>query len=89
MRLSGRALAIAAGLLWGGAILLVGLVHLAGASYGSAFLQTISSVYPGFHASRTLGDVLVGTAYGLVDGGLGGLLLAWLYNVVAGRRVST
>ncbi len=85
MRLSGKALGIATGLLWGGAVLLVGLIHMAGGSYGTAFLQLISSLYPGFHVSRTPGDVLVGTAYGLVDGGVGGLLLAWLYNRFAGR----
>jgi hypothetical protein len=86
MQLSIRALAVASGLLWGGAILLVGLINLAGVHYGTAFLQMISSIYPGFHASRSLGDVLTGTVYGLVDGALGGLFLAWLYNIVVGRQ---
>jgi hypothetical protein len=86
MRVSGRALAIATGLLWGGAILLVGLINLAGVTYGRAFLQAIGSLYPGFHASPALGDTLVGTVYGFVDGGVGGLLLAWLYNAVAGHQ---
>lgn len=84
MRLSVRALTIVSALLWSGAILLVGVLNLASPSYGVGFLQMVSSVYPGFHASRTLGDVLVGTIYALVDGAVCGFLFAWLYNVFAG-----
>ena len=85
MRLSLKALSITCGLLWGGAIACVGLVHLASPSYGSSFLEGISSIYPGFHGARSLGDALVGTAYGLIDGGLGGFFFGWLYNLFAGR----
>jgi hypothetical protein len=81
MRLSLKSLAYACGLLWGGAVLLAGLLNLASASYGMEFLKLVSSVYPGFHASRTLADVLVGTAYGLLDGAFAGLILGWLYNL--------
>lgn len=84
MRLSIKACAISLALLWGGCVLLVGLINLVFASYGSTFLQLISSVYPGFYDSRTIASVLVGTGYALVDGGLGGLLFAWLYNVFSG-----
>jgi hypothetical protein len=83
MRLSTKAFAITCGLIWGGAILLVGILNLAFASYGADFLQFVSSIYPGFNFTRSFGDVLVGTAYGLVDGGVGGLVFAWLYNVFA------
>jgi hypothetical protein len=84
MRLSIKGTAIAGGLLWGGAILVLGLINLAKPSYGMNFLQTISSVYPWFHASRTIGDVVIGTIDGLVDGAVGGFLFGWLYNVFAG-----
>jgi hypothetical protein len=47
-----------------------------------AFLDGISSVYLGFHAPRTIGDVLVGTLYGLVDGAIGGLIFGWLYDAL-------
>ncbi len=80
MKLSVRALTIVSSLLWGGGVLLVGLVNLASPSYGVAFLQMVSSVYPGFHAAGTVGDVLVGTIYALVDGAVCGLLFGWLYN---------
>lgn len=85
MRLSTRALALASGILCGGAILFVGLINLAAPSYGADCLKVMSSVYPGFHASRTFGDVLVGTGYGLVDGAIAGWLLGWLYNLFAAR----
>ena len=83
MRLSAKALALAMGILWGGCLLFVGLINLASPSYGVNFLAGTSSVYPGFHAARTFGDVLVGTGYGVVDGGIGGFLFGWLYNVFA------
>jgi hypothetical protein len=51
--------------------------------YGEHFLLTMSSVYPGYHANRGLGDLLVGTAYGALDGGVGGFLIAWIYNRLA------
>jgi hypothetical protein len=86
MTLSVKSLAIVSALLWGGAILTVGLINLAAPSYGVVFLQCMSGVYPGFHNSRTLLDVLVGTGYGLVDGAIGGALFGWLYNVFSQKR---
>jgi len=80
MKLSIRALTIVLSLLWGGAVLLVGLANLVFQSYGVAFLQAVSSVYPGFRAAGTFGDVLVGTVYALVDGAFCGLFVGWLYN---------
>jgi hypothetical protein len=80
MKLSIRALVIVVSLLWGGAVLLVGLANLMSPSYGVAFLQMVSSIYPGFHAAGTIVDVLVGTIYALVDGALCGLFFGWLYN---------
>lgn len=83
MKLSIRGMAIATSLLWGGALLCVGLAHLASPSYGSSFLNGVSSIYPGFHGVRSLTDALVGTGYGLVDGAAGGFFFAWLYNLFA------
>lgn len=85
MRLSAKAIAIATAITWGGGILCVGLVNLAAPSYGASFLQAVSSIYPGYHNSRHFLDVLVGTGYGLVDGGVGGWIFAWIYNCFAGQ----
>jgi hypothetical protein len=85
MRLSLKSMAIAGGVLWGSGVLLVGLLNLVRPSYGLSFLQMISSVYPGFHSSRTIGDVLVGTCYALLDGAIAALIFGWLYNLVVGQ----
>jgi hypothetical protein len=83
MTLSVRSLAIVSALLWGGGVLFVGLVNLVAPLYGATFLQCVSSIYPGFHDSRTFLDVLVGTGYALFDGAVGGALFGWLYNLVS------
>jgi hypothetical protein len=83
MRISVKAMAFALGLLWGGGVAFTALAHLAFPSYGTGFLVFVSSIYPGFHGARNLGDALVGTVYGLFDGATGGLIFAWLYNLVA------
>ncbi|MGB8769807.1 MAG: hypothetical protein WCC92_09340 [Candidatus Korobacteraceae bacterium] len=80
MQLSLKALGVTGALLWGVAVFICGIANLASASYAAEFLKVISSIYPGFHASRNFGDVVVGTCYALVDGGLGGLVFGWLYN---------
>jgi len=80
MRLSLKAMAIALGLLWGAAILLVRVINLLVPNYGLSFLQMTSSVYPWFHDSHTAASVAVGTVDGLIDGAISGLILAWLYN---------
>jgi hypothetical protein len=80
MKLSIRALMISAAVLWGGAVLFSGILNLIWPAYGVAFLQVVSSVYPGYHATGTLGSVAIGTVYALLDGAICGLLFGWLYN---------
>jgi hypothetical protein len=83
MRLSIRALAIAVGIMWGGAILIVGAINLVAPSYGMSFLQMTSSIYPWFHAAHGVRSVVIGTVDGFIDGAVGALLLAVLYNSLA------
>jgi hypothetical protein len=86
MKLSVRALGLTSGLVWGGAMLTCGLVNLVARPYGRRFLDVMSSVYPGFHNSRTPGDVLVGAGYGFVDGAVCGAAVAAIYNQFARRE---
>src|SRR5579862_7838149 len=86
MRLSAKSLAITSALLWGGCLCVVGLINLAAPAYGADFLRGVGSVYPGFYHSRTFLDVLLGTAYALVDGAIGGWIFGWLYNYFAGPK---
>ncbi len=82
MKLNTKALALASAILWGLAMLLMGLANLIWGSYGQ-FLQIMSSVYPGYHATRSIAEVIVGTLYGAGDGLVGGAVFAWLYNQFA------
>ena len=86
MRLSTKSLALTFGLLWGGCLLVVGLINLADASYGGAFLAMMSSVYPGADTARTLWRVILGTIYGFVDGVVAGYLFAALYRFISTDR---
>jgi hypothetical protein len=79
-----RALALAVGLMWGAGIFIVGVANLASAGYGSVFLQLLASVYPGYSATASFGQVIIATLYGLVDGAIGGAIFAWLYNTLSG-----
>jgi hypothetical protein len=65
------------------AMTVMGVANLIWGNYGQQFLQTMSSVYPGYHATRSIAAVIVGTLYGTVDGLAGGAVFAWLYNQFA------
>jgi hypothetical protein len=80
MKLNIKATVLALGILWGAAVLVTGLANLIWSSYGTGFLQLLASIYPGYKASGSIGDLITGVLYSLVDGGLFGLILAWLYN---------
>ena len=71
MRLSVKALSIVVGLLWGGAILVLGLANMVGPPYGLAFLRGGEFHLPGISCLGQFGDILVGTAMHLVDGAAG------------------
>ncbi len=86
MRLSTKSLMLTSSLLWGGSLFTMGMINLAVPAYGTEFLRLMSSVYPGYRNSRRVPDILTATGYALVDGAVGGLVFAWLYNRFAGRR---
>lgn len=81
MKLSVKGMAITLALVWGVlAMFLTSLANLIWPDYGKAFLEVMASVYPGYTAGISLGQVIVGTLYGIVDGAVGGAIFAWLYN---------
>jgi hypothetical protein len=82
MRLDTKALGFTFGIVWGGAILLVGMANLIWHDYGSSFLELGASLYPGYAATSSFGQVVIGTLYGFVDGIIGGVVFAWIYNVL-------
>ena len=90
MKLSALALGFALAVLWGVAMCFFGVMHAIQPSYGGEFLRVIGSIYPGISGSGTFADTVIATVYGVVDGFVGGFLIATVYNFfaskVAGRR---
>jgi hypothetical protein len=67
-------------LLWAIAIFVTGVANLIWPTYGHGFLQMMASLYPGYKATASFGQVIVGTIYGLVDAAISAAIFAWLYN---------
>jgi len=86
MKLNVTAFALAAGLFWGAAIFIMSSANLVWPTYGSAFLDVVSSMYPGYLPGAGVSSVVIATIYALVDGVASGALFAWLYNAIARRR---
>ena len=88
MRFHMAAFSVACGVLWGGAIFLVGLSNLAWPGYGAAFLELAASIYPGYRPGSGIGSIVTGSLYGLVDGAIGGAIFALIYNFTMSRLSS-
>lgn len=71
-------LGFAFSLTWAIGILFVGLTSWL-FSWGNAFVDVMGSVYVGYDA--TFVGTLIGTVYALVDGFVGGVLIAFFYNI--------
>jgi hypothetical protein len=89
MRISLVAITLSSSIVWGATLLFAGLLHMADPAYGGAFLQMMSSVYPGADTAPTLGRILLGTVYGLVDGAVVGILFGLLYSAFSHMRMSS
>lgn len=89
MKLNVKALGLAFALIGGGCLFFVGLGNLIWPGYGTALLELAASVYPGYNAGPSLGQVILGTLYGLVDWFIAGLIVAWLYNAFAAATAGT
>ena len=85
MKLNLKALTVTCAVVWAGLIFIVGLGNMISSGYGKAFLLVIASIYPGYSASGSFGDVIVGSLYALLDGAVGGLIFGWLYNLMVSK----
>ncbi len=82
MKLNVRAFALTCGLLWG--------IALFGATWWIIFfdgttdeITLLGKVYRGYKISPV--GSLIGLAWALIDGSIGGAVFAWLYNALAAR----
>lgn len=80
MKLSIKAFALSAAILWGAGMLIVTTINTIFPGYGIHFLQLVSSIYPGYDPAPGIKGIIVGTLYGIVDAGIAGAIFAWLYN---------
>lgn len=55
MKLDIKAMAVSWAILWGGSVLLAALANLIWNGYAQHFLDALSSIYPGYHATRSFG----------------------------------
>ena len=85
MKLNIKAFMLTSCILWTACVLIVGIGNLIWSGYGSIFLQLVASIYPGYDVSPTIGSVVVGALYAVVDGAIAGLVFAWLYNLFLGK----
>ncbi len=79
---------LAAGILWGLAVMVTGLLA-AWFGYGKMFVDVVGSFYIGYQP--TVPGSIIGCIWGFFDGLIGGFVFALLYNFLAagpnkGRR---
>ena len=82
-KLDAKALGLTLGIVWGMAMLLLGLIAMF-SNRGTAWIELMSSLYIGYKA--TLLGSIIGGAWGFVDACIGGIIVAWLYNKLGGLK---
>jgi len=80
MKLNIKALALAAGILWGAGMFLTGIANIMYPDYAVKFLEVMASIYPGYQPFTGFTSVIIGTIYGFVDAAIGITIFGWLYN---------
>ncbi len=73
------ALGVAIGVLWAFYVSCLAIVAMFG--WGTALVESLASLYIGYEAS--LIGALIGAVWAFVDGFIAGVVIAWVYNVVA------
>lgn len=73
------ALGIAIGVLWAAYVLILGIMAMF--DWGNAAVESLASLYLGYEASIV--GAVIGGIWAFVDGFIAGLVIAWIYNLVA------
>src|SRR3990172_13018890 len=80
MKINIKALALAAGIVWGAGMFITGIANIMYPDYAVKFLEVMASIYPGYQPFTGTYSVIIGALYGFVDAGISGAIFAWLYN---------
>lgn len=75
------ALGVAIGILSAAYMFILGIGAMFG--WGAGLIEPIASFYIGYGAS--IGGAVVGAIWAFVDGFIAGAVVAWLYNLIAGK----
>ena len=86
MKLDTKAFTLTVAIVWGGAVLMAGITNLIWNGYAVAFLALVASIYPGYDGLPTAWSIAVATLYAVIDGVFGGLVIAVIYNRLAGGQ---
>jgi len=81
-RLSVKGLAIGLGSSWAFCMLLAGWASIFG--WCTKFVEVMASVYLGFKPTFLGG--IIGAIWGFIDGAIGGLIIAVIYNAVTKKK---
>ena len=84
MALNAKSFALTGGILWGLCMLITTILSVT-TGYGTALLELMGSLYPGYSISW-LGSI-IGLVYGFIDGFIGLYIFAWLYNKLNKEQV--
>lgn len=79
-KLDVKAFGLAVGIVWGMAMFLLGIMSMA-LNWGTKLVEVFSSMYIGYKAN--ISGSVIGGAWGFVDAGIAGVIVAWLYNKFA------
>lgn len=74
-----KSFGLAVGLTWGLGVFCLAIFSIFG--WGTLALQTLASMYVGTKPSIT--GAILGGVYGLIDGTIGGVLIALFYNALS------
>ena len=81
-KLNVKALAVALGVTWGFFVLCIGWTSIFG--WGTSLVEVMSSVYIGY-APCLVGGI-IGALWGFLDGAVGGLIIALVYNALVRKK---
>ena len=76
-KLDVKAFGLAMGIVWGSIMFIMGILNMR-LSWGAGIEELMSTLYIGY--KPTIGGSIIGGIWGFFDAGIGGVIVAWLYN---------
>ena len=80
MKLNVKAFGLALGIVWAVGAFIMGISAMT-LGYCAKFVEALGTIYIGYTATFT-GSV-IGSIWAFFDAGIGGVIIAWLYNKLA------